>query len=91
LQIVRDGFRAEALVVDLRLADGASGIDAVHELRQALDDEMLPALIVTGDAGSDQLESARDFGLAVMVKPVRPVRLRAFLAHAFAQASLPPA
>ncbi|MDP2074125.1 hybrid sensor histidine kinase/response regulator [Hydrogenophaga sp.] len=91
LQIVRDGFRAEALVVDLRLADGASGIDAVHELRQALDDEMLPALIVTGDAGSDQLESARDFGLAAMVKPVRPVRLRAFLAHAFAQASLPQA
>lgn len=88
LQIVRDGFHAEALVVDLRLADGASGIDAVHELRQALNDETVPALIVTGDAGSDHLESARDHGLAVMVKPVRPVRLRAFLAHAFAKTPL---
>lgn len=87
-QLLRDGFRPEALVVDLRLADGASGIDAVHALRRALDDERVPALIVTGDAGSDHLKSALGADLAVMVKPMRPVRLRAFLSHAFAQASL---
>lgn len=85
LQILSEGFLPEALVVDLRLADGASGVDAVLALRRSLDDETLPALIVTGDAGSDHLQSARDADLSVMVKPIRPVRLRAFLAHAFAR------
>lgn len=91
LQILREGFRPEALVVDLRLADGASGVDAVLALRRELDDGPVPALIVTGDAGSDHLKSARNFDLSVMVKPIRPVRLRAFLAHAFEQAVLPDA
>lgn len=91
MQLVHKGFRAEALVVDLRLAEGASGIDAVQDLRRALDDDRLPALIVTGDAGSDHMKRAQSAGLPVMVKPVRPVRLRAFLAHAFSTSMHPDA
>ncbi|CAN7643205.1 hybrid sensor histidine kinase/response regulator [Pseudorhodoferax sp. LjRoot39] len=78
-----DGFAPDALVVDLRLAEGASGIDAVQTL-QAAAGRPLPALIVTGDAGSEHLQRARTAGLQVCVKPVRPVQLRAFLAQAFA-------
>jgi signal transduction histidine kinase len=83
LALVADGFAPEALVVDLRLANGASGIDAVQAL-QAAAGRTLPALIVTGDAGSAHLQRAQAAGLQVCVKPVRPVQLRAFLSQVFA-------
>jgi len=92
LRCVEEGFRPEVLVVDLRLPGGASGIDAVRQLRSALG-EALPALIVTGDAGSEHVERAREAGLPTLIKPVRPLRLRAFLTQALAQtadASAPP-
>jgi signal transduction histidine kinase/CheY-like chemotaxis protein len=82
LDLLRAGFAPEALVADLRLADGASGMDAIHAVRAALGRE-LPAVIVTGDAGSGHMQAAQAAGLAVMVKPVRAVQLRAFLGQAF--------
>ncbi|ADU39283.1 hybrid sensor histidine kinase/response regulator [Variovorax paradoxus] len=75
------GFRPQALVVDLRLGPQVSGIQAIEDLRSALGDAELPALIVTGDVGGDYLDAARAAGLPVIVKPVRPSHLRAFLGH----------
>ncbi len=86
---LRAGFRPEALVVDLRLPDGASGIDALQEMRALLGEEV-PAVMVTGDAGSAHMRRAQDTGLTVMVKPVRPVQLRAFLGQVFAREHTPP-
>lgn len=82
------GFRPDALVVDLRLPDGASGIDALQEVRLQLGDAV-PAVMVTGDAGSAHMRLAQDTGLTVMVKPVRPVQLRAFLGQVFAMERAP--
>lgn len=81
---LRAGFRPDALVVDLRLPDGASGIDALREVRALLGEDV-PAVMVTGDAGSAHLGLAQEAGLTVMVKPVRPVQLRAFLGQVFAR------
>ncbi|MDQ0038184.1 signal transduction histidine kinase [Variovorax boronicumulans] len=75
------GFRPQALVVDLRLGPQVSGIQAIEDIRSALGDADLPALIVTGDVGGDYLDAARAAGLPVIVKPVRPSHLRAFLGH----------
>lgn len=76
------GFTPDVLVVDLRLADGASGLDAIDTLRAAVGHE-LPALVVTGDAGSEHMLKAQARGFAVLIKPARPVQLRAFLSQAF--------
>ncbi|MBT9524923.1 MAG: hybrid sensor histidine kinase/response regulator [Rhizobacter sp.] len=76
------GFTPDVLVVDLRLADGASGLDVIDSLRAAVGHE-LPALVVTGDAGSEHMLKAQSRGFAVLVKPARPVQLRAFLSQAF--------
>jgi signal transduction histidine kinase len=82
--LLRSGIcRPDALVVDLRLADGASGIDVIRALRCAANAEM-PTVIVTGDVGGERMRAARALGFAVLVKPVRPVQLRAFLNQAFA-------
>ncbi|WP_295638152.1 hybrid sensor histidine kinase/response regulator [uncultured Methylibium sp.] len=85
LACIEAGFRPEAAVVDLRLADGASGIDAVHALRARLGGD-LPAVIATGDVGSAAMRRAQAEGLSVMVKPVRAVQLRAFLSQSFSTA-----
>ncbi len=90
VETLRAGFMPEALVVDLRLPDGASGIDALRDVRALLGDEV-PAVMVTGDAGSAHMRLAQDAGLTVMVKPVRPVQLRAFLGQVFAREHAPPA
>ena len=76
------GFMPDVLVVDLRLADGASGLDAITALRAATGTE-LPALVVTGDAGSERMHDAQARGFAVLIKPARPMQLRAFLSQAF--------
>ncbi len=82
LEVLRAGFRPNALVVDLRLGSQAGGIQAIEALRSSLNEAALPALIVTGDVGGDYLSAARAAGLPVIVKPVRPSQLRAFLGHA---------
>ncbi|MGJ7500575.1 ATP-binding response regulator [Variovorax sp. ZT5P49] len=81
LDVLHAGFRPHALVVDLRLGPQVSGIQAIEDLRSALNEAELPALIVTGDVGGDYLDAARAAGLPVIVKPVRPSQLRAFLGH----------
>lgn len=77
------GFTPDVLLVDLRLADGASGLDAITAVREASGTE-LPALVVTGDAGSEPMREAQARGFAVLIKPARPMQLRAFLSQAFA-------
>jgi signal transduction histidine kinase/CheY-like chemotaxis protein len=79
---LNQGFMPDVLLVDLRLADGESGLDTIATLREAAGTE-LPALVVTGDAGSEAMREAQARGFAVLIKPARPVQLRAFLSQAF--------
>lgn len=85
LGCLQTGFQPDALVVDLRLGVQVSGIQAIADLRLALNEAELPALVVTGDVGGDYLAAAREAGLPMLVKPVRPSQLRAFLGHAQAR------
>lgn len=83
LALVDGGYQPDAAVVDFRLPDNSTGADAVRLLRERIAPDF-PAVIVTGDAGiADQL---RENGLSVMVKPVRPMQLRAFLSQSFTRA-----
>ncbi|MCZ8252359.1 MAG: ATP-binding protein [Hylemonella sp.] len=81
-QQLADGFQPEVVLADLRLAGGASGIDAVITVRALLGRE-LPALLVTGDVGDAQAKRAEVAGLRILAKPVKPMQLRAFLGQAF--------
>jgi signal transduction histidine kinase/ActR/RegA family two-component response regulator len=81
-----DGARppgADLIVADLRLAEGASGLDAVAALRNALG-RQVPALIVSGDTGADARTEVRRAGLRLLAKPV----VAATLEHAAAMALL---
>jgi CheY-like chemotaxis protein len=73
----------DVIVADLRLRDGASGLDAVAEVRRACG-RPIPVLIVTGDTAVDVLRQAREHGHVLLHKPVPPSRLRAALSQLLA-------
>lgn len=69
----------DVALVDYHLHDRLDGLGVVAELRRRAKRD-LPAALLTGD-GSDALKiAAREYGCAVLTKPVKPASLRAFLA-----------
>lgn len=59
----------DLIVADLRLADGASGLDAVRTLRQTLG-YPVPALIVSGDTSDEAAAEAAAASALLLHKPV---------------------
>jgi signal transduction histidine kinase len=83
LDAVERGFRPEALIADLRLADGPSGDRASLLIRDRIG-STLPVLLVSGDAAADGVHRGAGVELPILRKPVRPMQLRAVLNGAFA-------
>jgi signal transduction histidine kinase len=77
-------IRPDALIVDYRLADATTGLDALRRLRSRFG-EHVPALIMSGTATPGDWQS-RAGSVTFAVKPVPPGKLRAFLSHALQQA-----
>ena len=75
----------DALIVDYRLAESTSGLEAIHSLRRRFG-RKLPALLITGTTNLALLV-ARAGDIPVAVKPVPPGKLRAFLSQALRQHS----
>jgi len=75
--LARPGERPDVLLSDLRLADGASGIEAINALRRQIG--TLPAALITGDIASERLREVSAAGLEVLHKPVQPEALRELL------------
>jgi CheY-like chemotaxis protein len=70
----------DLLIVDYRLPEGHTGVDALAALRAHWPDVALPAIVVTGSSlGGHEDEAGRhDFHL--LIKPVLPNKLRAMIA-----------
>jgi signal transduction histidine kinase/ActR/RegA family two-component response regulator len=64
------GQPIHALITDLRLRAGESGIDLVKHLRREMGYQ-LPALLVTGDTAPERVRQATQSGLRVLYKPVK--------------------
>ncbi|WP_273143890.1 hybrid sensor histidine kinase/response regulator [Oceanicaulis alexandrii] len=71
-------------VIDKRLGDGADGVTALGQVREAVG-QSFPAVLLTGDlTGFDAAGTEAD--LSVLAKPADPDQLRALIASATAQA-----
>ena len=66
----------ELVLADYRLAGDRNGEAAVRLLREHFG-AALPALLITGDTAPERLREAKQSGLHVLHKPVRPAQLRA--------------
>jgi CheY-like chemotaxis protein len=69
----------DLLLVDYRLPQGATGIDALVAVRAHWPPKRLPAIVITGSTiGGHEAEAAEhDFHL--LIKPVLPNKLRAMI------------
>ncbi len=85
----QSGARADLIVADLRLADGASGIDAIGDIRAA-QGSAVPALIVSGDTSETAREEACAAGITLLSKPVVASALRMAAERALERERIPP-
>jgi signal transduction histidine kinase len=76
---VAQADRPDVLVADYHLHDELDGLGALQALR-AVCGPHTPAVLVTADGSDDVKRTARDLGIPVLTKPVKPASLRAFLA-----------
>ncbi|MDA9057917.1 hybrid sensor histidine kinase/response regulator [Candidatus Thioglobus sp.] len=68
------------IVADNRLPGDASGVDVVKLVQQELE-SVIPSIIITGDVERSHIQSIKDKGLPVLLKPIQPAKFRAILSH----------
>ena len=68
------------IVADNRLPGDASGVDVVKLVQQELE-SLIPSIIITGDVERSHIQSIKDKGLPVLLKPIQPAKFRAILSH----------
>ncbi len=74
------GRPPDIIVSDYRLREGENGINVIAQIREhySLD---IPGVLVSGDTGPELLREAKEIGLRILHKPVRPAKLRALIEH----------
>ena len=78
--LVAAGRPPDIIVSDYRLRDQENGIDVIAQIRRHYDLD-IPGVLVSGDTGPELLREAKDKGLRILHKPVRPAKLRALIEH----------
>lgn len=69
----------DLLIVDFRLEEGRTGIDAIAALRARFG-AAVPAIVVTGSTMNGHEREAQEHDFHLLIKPVVPNRLRAMIA-----------
>ena len=73
------------IIADYRLRQQRTGVEAIRALHERWGSD-IPALILTGDTGPEQLREVNESGYSLLHKPVQPGRLRSFLRQAVLKA-----
>jgi signal transduction histidine kinase/CheY-like chemotaxis protein len=76
--LAQNGGPPDLIISDSRLADGATGIEAIARLRAAAGTP-IPAFVITGDTAPERLREASANGFHLLHKPVSPMALRTTL------------
>jgi signal transduction histidine kinase/ActR/RegA family two-component response regulator len=70
----------DLIISDFRLGGGINGIEAVRKLHE-IAGRNIAACVISGDTDAAVRQQAKDFGLVLLSKPVRPAKLRSLLTH----------
>ncbi|MGI9357364.1 MAG: ATP-binding response regulator [Rhizobiaceae bacterium] len=79
-------WQPDLIIADQHLDDGDLGITTLQAIRRQLNNS-IPAVIVTAKPGEALESEARNLGVELMAKPVKPAHLRALVTHILAQKS----
>ena len=80
LALVQAGAMPDAIVSDYRLPHDENGIHVINRLRDQAR-VPIPACLISGDTDPHLMQLAKDAGLSLLHKPVRPAKLRSVLRH----------
>lgn len=72
------GVSPDVILVDYRLREGRTGVEAIHAL-QAHCGRPVPAAIITGDINPDHLAEAKRSGFPLLSKPLSAAKLRVLI------------
>ena len=75
-----DEWVPDIIVADQNLDFGDLGTDAVQMVRESTQND-IPALIITADPNKSVDQKAKQLGMEMMYKPIKPAQLRALLSH----------
>jgi signal transduction histidine kinase/CheY-like chemotaxis protein len=84
--LIDNDIAPSLLLTDYHLAEGVTGIDAIH----AINEEMtgtVPAIMISSDNSLELREQLQALGIPLLTKPVDPARLRALMQHTLALAA----
>ena len=70
----------DLLLVDYRLPEGRTGVDALRLLRRHWAAHKLPAIVITGSSLGGHEDEAVEQDFHLLIKPVLPAKLRAMIA-----------
>jgi two-component system, sensor histidine kinase len=68
----------DVVLSDFRLGEDRNGLDVIAMVRAHARRD-IPACLMSGDTDAGLIQAARDAGLTLLHKPVRPAKLRSFL------------
>ncbi|MDO8248892.1 MAG: ATP-binding protein [Rhodoferax sp.] len=78
LRQLENGLVPDVIVSDYRLRDSENGIEVISRLRSTAGRPMI-ACLLSGDTDPILMQAARDAGLILLPKPVRPAKLRSLI------------
>lgn len=73
----------DAIIADLHLDNGETGIEAVDVIRSAIETNV-PAIIVTADYSAKAASDVAAFGHELLKKPIKPAEMRSLLSFLLA-------
>jgi CheY-like chemotaxis protein len=78
LELLQQGFAPDVLLSDYQLHDEENGIEIIQQLRTA-SRWPIPACLMSGNTDPAVMLAARQAGLTLLHKPVRPAKLRSLI------------
>ena len=78
ISLVKNDYRPDLILSDLRLSDELTGIDAIQQIREITCTE-IPALLISGDTAPERIMDAKVAGITLLHKPVKAAKLRVAL------------
>jgi CheY-like chemotaxis protein len=70
----------DLMLVDYRLPQGHTGLDALAAVRRRWPQRRLPAIVITGSTIGGHEDEAAEHDFHLLIKPVLPNKLRAMIA-----------
>ncbi|HEY3487823.1 MAG TPA: ATP-binding protein [Gammaproteobacteria bacterium] len=77
---IEKGLIPDLIIVDYRLRELETGVDAIRSITHALQME-IPGILITGDTAPERLQEAAKSGFKLLHKPVSPGQLRMVANH----------